>query len=429
MSPAIRLLALLAIVATVGSAYIWLNASDDDMATNIDRLHGKESYAPIPMREGALELRDSASCKECHPAIYAEWEASHHALAWVNPEPRRKELSDDFKNKDCIPCHAPRPMLEVGFGKRPLERGTRRDTGVDCFSCHKFENRIVGAGSLSPAAASAPCNPVTWEPFAEMTLCAPCHDQHKVHQNWKQSRFAVEGEGYRDCNDCHMPVADGPPTIGSARKSHKSHLFGGGNDPHTVRQAASLRIEPMLPSETRGASVARLSGREWTGPGHDEVPRGEGWFVIQVENTGAGHNFPDDERHRAGDLVLKFAPEGKLPDSGVRLARFRNPYRQEFELLNPFEGKGEEILEFDHEWNGSTITTAQLRLMPEHNPGRTIYYPKSTQLLAGESRFVWVRLPRQQAGRLIATLYYKKNPYLADDQAIVVKEITLDVDA
>jgi hypothetical protein len=54
---------------------------------------------------------------------------------------------------------------------------------------------------------------------------------------------------------------------------------------------------------------------------------GAGWS-IEVENVGAGHNYPTDERSRASDLFWR--PLGTTGvDDWRHLYRFRNPYRYE----------------------------------------------------------------------------------------------------
>ncbi|MEE9394893.1 MAG: multiheme c-type cytochrome [Planctomycetota bacterium] len=388
-----------------------------------------KGFGPPP--DGGFDtklLTTSDQCAACHPAIYAEWKSSHHEFAWLNPEPRRKGLSDNFKNKDCIPCHAPRPMLDVGFGARALERESRRDDGVNCFTCHGYRNAILTPNALTSAASEAPCQPVTWKPLAEMTLCAPCHDQHKVHQNWLQSRFAVKGEAYQDCNDCHMPVMPGPPTVGSERSTHRSHVFGGGHDPSILRTAAILRATLLEPGETVGAAIARFSTRTWRGKGSDQKAGAAARILIlQVENSGTGHNFPDDERHRAGDVVVRFFPEEQPGGERLRLTRFRNPYRHEFQK-NPFEGRAAEVLSNSLTWDGHPLTLSQLRLAPEHRPRRKVYYPDSTQLLSGESRFIWFELPFSGPGRVELKLLYKLNPHLLDDDAVLVSETKVYLD-
>jgi hypothetical protein len=37
---------------------------------------------------GHAALADSAQCRECHQALYDEWKASHHSMAYTNPEVR-----------------------------------------------------------------------------------------------------------------------------------------------------------------------------------------------------------------------------------------------------------------------------------------------------------------------------------------------------
>ena len=427
MSAPLRIMTGLIVLALALGVVIYLATAPEQQPTPDDV---KKDYPPIDIPSYFVEkkLTDSKQCQECHPLIYKEWEDSHHEFAWLNPEPRRKGLSDNFKNKDCIPCHAPRPMLEVGFGSRPLERESRRDDGVNCLTCHGYQVAVVTANPLTPAARNAPCQPVTWEPFKEMTLCAPCHDQHKVHQNWLQSRFAIKGDGYKDCNDCHMPVAEGPPTVGSSRKTHRSHVFGGGHDPSILRTAASMRATVLKPGESIGEAMRRFSTREWSGKGADKkAADGQRIVIIQVENDGTGHNFPDDERHRAGDLVARFYPEERPGGEKLRLTRFRNPYRQDF-TKNPFDGKAGTVLNNDLTWDDHDLSLSQLRLAPKYNPGRKVYYPDSTQLLAGESRFVWFEVPHSGAGRIELKLLYKLNPFMVDDDAVVVTETEVSLE-
>jgi hypothetical protein len=63
-------------------------------------------------------------------------------------------------------------------------------------------------------------------------------------------------------------------------------------------------------------------------------------LVLSLANTGAGHNFPTEERHRAVDLEYRFvgpdgpiAPAERAAPGGAagwsRAFRFRQPYRDE----------------------------------------------------------------------------------------------------
>ena len=220
----------------------------------------------------------SNQCRECHAQAWSEWHGSHHQIAFQNPEVRK--LSDDFRNKECQSCHLPRPVFEVGLGKRTLPRLTRPDEGVDCLTCH-----LAADGGLVSrrSAPKAPCRPRAEPAFAGVELCASCHNQHQTTDQFRASTFAATGH----CNDCHMTKAQG-------------HSFPGAHDPAMLRAAATFEI--------------RRAG--------DEVE-------VTVANRGAGHNFPTEERHRAVDVDVRFVAGDGSVGAWTRLFRFRQPYRDE----------------------------------------------------------------------------------------------------
>lgn len=241
---------------------------------------------PAPPRT----FNSSTECGECHREVFDEWQESWHSKAWTDPEVRA--LSNDFANTDCIDCHAPRPVFETGIGQRVLPRETRRAEGVDCIACHLLPDDRV-AGTID--APSAPCRPTITTALANVDFCAPCHNQHGTVDQWRASKYAQPGPGYQDCLACHMPYRDGDPSKG---RDHRMH---GGHDLELVRRAVALR-------------VARVEGRA----------------VVEVENVGAGHNYPTDERSRASDLFWR--PKGET--HWRHLYRFRNPYRFEVDQPN-----------------------------------------------------------------------------------------------
>lgn len=248
-------------------------------------------FEPAPEPAPARTFESSRQCAECHAEVYAEWERSWHAQSWTDPEVRAQ--SNDFQNADCIDCHAPRPILETGLGQRVLPRATRRVEGVDCITCHQMPDGRM-AGTLD--SDSAACRPRAARELLDPDFCAGCHDQHGTVQQWRASRFAVPGPDFKNCVDCHMPYRDGDPARG------REHVMHGGHDPALLRAAVELR----------GA-------------------RSDSGWTIEVENVGAGHNFPTDERSRASDLFWR--PLGS--DGAWRhLFRFRNPYRFEVGLVN-----------------------------------------------------------------------------------------------
>lgn len=233
----------------------------------------------------------SQACQECHAEVYAEWESSWHAKAWSDEDVRA--LSNDFQNTDCIDCHAPRPVFETGVGERVLPRSSRRNEGVDCISCHQLPDGRMAGTIERPDVA---CRPTQVRELSKAEHCAGCHDQHDTVKQWRATPFAENGVS---CVDCHMPYRDGDPNRG------RSHVCIGGHDLELVRSAVELR-------------------------GHRS---GEGW-AVEVENVGAGHHFPTDERSRAADVFWRPLPEGAEAGPGAwrHLYRFRSPYRYETDV-------------------------------------------------------------------------------------------------
>jgi nitrate/TMAO reductase-like tetraheme cytochrome c subunit len=228
----------------------------------------------------------AAQCRDCHAELFAEWHGSQHQLAFLNPEVRA--LSDDFRNENCAACHLPQPVATTGYGKNTLRRRTQPDEGISCLTCH-----LGVAGEILGRAArpGAPCAPVASAELVSVELCASCHNQHQTTDQWRASRFAAEGTA---CNDCHMPPVE-----------------RGGREGRAHRYPATRDLEVL-----RGA--ARLS-----------VTRDGDELLIALENHGAGHNFPTEERHRAVDLIVRFVDGGGTAGEWQPLYRFRQPYRDE----------------------------------------------------------------------------------------------------
>jgi len=241
----------------------------------------------------ARAFHSSSQCIECHPIPGAEWSDSWHARAWNDPDVRA--LSNDFANADCIDCHAPRPVFETGIGNRVLPRSANRAEGVGCLACHLLPAADGSSGGGVAGTIddpSAPCRPRALTDLARPELCAACHDQHQTVEQWRASRWAAEGV---DCLDCHMKFRDGDPSKG------RDHTMVGAHSIELVRSAVELR-------------AFREVGR----------------VVVEVENVGAGHHFPTDERSRAADVFWRpLAPEGEEPLAWRHLHRFRSPYRDE----------------------------------------------------------------------------------------------------
>jgi hypothetical protein len=257
-------------------------------------------FRPEPPPPLPRAFTSSQQCQSCHAEAFSEWSSSWHAQAWTDPEVRT--LSNDFANTDCIDCHAPRPVFETGVGQRVLPRSARRSEGVDCIACHllpesapEAKRGAIVAGTIDDD--SAPCRPAAVRDLGSPDYCASCHDQHKTVQQWKESKWAAQG---MNCVSCHMPYRGGDASRG------RDHTMHGGHDIELVKSAVVLR--------------GRREGDRW---------------IAEVENVGAGHSFPTDERSRAADVFWRpLQAEGGAPAAWRHAYRFRDPYRHEVDLVS-----------------------------------------------------------------------------------------------
>lgn len=301
-----------------------------------------------------VRWESAQQCKSCHEDVWQEWYGSHHQIAFTNPEV--KALSDDFRKEECMDCHLPRPLAITGFGKRTLPRRTHFDEGVSCISCHLGPDGGVVGRADRP---EVPCKPKRSDAFLAVDACASCHNQHFTTDQWRASSYAKLGV---DCSSCHMPEvqrvrADKSPRLG------RDHVFRGCHDLATLRKAAKFE--------------ARRDGNE---------------LVLQLTNSGAGHNFPTEERHRAVDMCYRFVTAAG-PGEWRRAWRFRMPYRDEMEPINPGNAPGE-----------------------------------NTQLPAGETKAVRVPIP-EGTSRIEVRLWYRLQPFAVDGDkySTVLEETTVEV--
>lgn len=389
-----RLLPMLLLIAAV--AFLVLHLSGGGSGEPWRPGSGAARFEDPPVRSAPIAMTSSEECRACHEDVYREWFESHHRIAYTNPEVQF--LSGGFQGEglDCLPCHLPRPVLETGLGVRVLERAVRHDEGVDCFACHHHPRSrvMVGAGPLGEGAASAPCQPEVHPAISSMDLCAPCHNQHKVHEEWRQSRFGPGNPEERDCNGCHMPEVLRTDAQGRTRRG-RSHRYPGAHDPDMLRSAATFEVR-------------KASDRD---------------VLVTIANSGAGHNFPADERHRAVDLHL-LASGDAGPRVDVRVFRFRNPYRQDFETVNPLpdlDSVYEDVLPLGAFGPGRVRIA---RIAPAFNPVREIWFERSTQIPAGESRSIRITLP-SGVDEVTLRLWYRLKPTATDGESVLLYEATL----
>lgn len=312
------------VLAAFGGTIAFLSSGSADQA----------AAAPHTRWESAQQ------CKSCHEDVFAEWLGSHHQIAFTNPEVRA--LSDDFRKEECMDCHLPRPLAVTGFGKRTLPRRTHFDEGVSCISCHLAADGGILARNDRP---EVPCKPRASEAFFAVEACASCHNQHGTTDQWRASHYQQQGT---DCSSCHMPAVTRTRKDGSTRLG-RGHVYPGGHDKSMLQKA-----------------------------GRFEVTRDGGDVVLSLTNVGAGHNYPTEERHRAVDMLYRFVtPTGT--GEWLRAWRFRQPYRDEMEPINPGNAPSE-----------------------------------NTQLPAGQTKAVRVPIPAEATG-VEARLWFRLTPFCGDD--------------
>jgi nitrate/TMAO reductase-like tetraheme cytochrome c subunit len=317
-----------------------------------------------------LAMESSQSCRECHSQQFDEWESSIHAKSFTDPLVLATNQSNNFRKEECIPCHAPAPVFEHGIGKleRVVERVTAREEGVDCLSCHRMGDRVVGPAAAAAGSSRAACRPMARAELASPALCAPCHNQHNTVDEWEASSYPNAGV---TCLDCHMQPVTRKTEDGTTRPG-RSHKFPGGHDREMLAKAFTLRTEVVDAAE---------GGKK---------------LVVHVSNSGAGHNFPADARHRALDLVVTLIqPDGvEVPpressrpynrERGTARRRFRNPYREE----------------------------------PERITNREQFGRENTQILAGETVTLEVPYDPDAVNAARVELIYKLTPIESDDEGV-----------
>jgi len=312
-----------------------------------DALGSSASAAAPDTPSGAAD-----SCLPCHAAVVEEWRASMHSQAFLDPQVRAPDQADDFRKTECLPCHAPLPVFMYGIepDTRVVERIERRHEGVDCLACHGLPDRSVAATRPGLQAA---CRPVLREDLGSQALCAPCHNQHGTHDEWRASPAFAEG---RTCIDCHMPRVLREGQEAGAPRSGRSHRTFGGRDREFALEG--LAVE------------------------HERTSDG---LLVRLVNRFAAHNLPTDSRNRALDLVVTL-----------------------------FDARGAELPHADAapRHPGGERGTARLRF---RNPYRASGDP-STQLPAGQTGSLLVPLPPEAASARIELLY-KLQPWIDDSLA------------
>lgn len=227
--------------------------------------------APIDTGGPPDRLR-AAACLGCHPAAHADWAVSRHGLAWRNAIFQREYR--DRPLEWCVHCHAPlvEQLTEVRGGG-----GALADEGVNCASCHLRAGRMV-------ARTRAPGSPHDTEvraDFGGAAYCAGCHQfNFPLIAPDPRGRGPGRVTGYtrHPMQDTVAQHARGPHADKECLSCHRgearSHRFPGGHDADMLARA--VRMETCRSGTT---------------------------LMVDLTNSGAGHNVPTGDLHR--HLVLR----------------------------------------------------------------------------------------------------------------------------
>lgn len=246
--------------------------------------------AAVPTEPGELvnPLASAQGCQNCHTfenatehaadplyAPFVGWQGSLMANAardpvfWAGVAIASQDEDTPGTTAECVRCHSPRAFLEGRGDSIAIDQLQPGDfEGVTCEACHRaFDDGetpagnalyaiddVVGAGGIVPRRG-----PWTYPgPFAPphawmqdsyigtSRLCGTCHDvstprervddagvsmgtpfnEQRTYSEWLGSDFAVAGDDFRSCQDCHMPAVADMPGCQDAVNTN-SHPEGG----------------------------------------------------------------------------------------------------------------------------------------------------------------------------------------------------------
>jgi HEAT repeat protein len=242
------------------------------------------------------DVMQSAYCKTCHPAEYAEHEQSTHGRAFTDEEVRLATAR--FSHQDCIICHTPRPIFETGVGMNPIRRHFDLEEGNTCMTCHWKPGQDYTAFHGGPE-----CKTAFAEGVGTVEACASCHRNHGTPYQWEKNPNG-KASG-RVCIDCHMKEVVRPVAVGGPVRPVRTHVF-----------PASRSVE----------QVARAYAYEAAVEGNS--------VVVRIKNKGAGHNFPTELKQRSVESLVVVRGQDGNEVARSRMV-FRDPYKRPYGLELP----------------------------------------------------------------------------------------------
>ena len=282
------------------------------------------SKAGIP-----TEALRASTCGACHRETYEEWKTSIHSQAWTDPYFQIDWKFDELQ-QICKNCHIPLDRQQehrvLGFNDaeklkpiladNPDFDASLQHEGVTCAGCHFRDGKILGAhGDLEaphPVEKLADANEIclhchvvqgaSWDTFFRYPPCGTAAEIEAGAGRWqgRSGEYTVRDASELGCVQCHMPAVERSLVDGGRVRQARRHLWRGGHDPATVKQALDIRF-----TETGDQAADRRA------------------FALDLTNVGAAHYLPTGtpDRHLTVRLRVLDAAGQTLAEENHSLKR------------------------------------------------------------------------------------------------------------
>jgi hypothetical protein len=286
---------------------------------------------PIDTSKSAMptDALRAGTCGACHNEIYEEWKTSIHSQAWTDPYFQIDWKFDELQ-QICKNCHIPldRQQEHKVLGFRDAEKwqpiladnpdfdAKLQHEGVTCAGCHFKGGKMLGThGDLDaphPVEKLADGNEICmnchvvqgarWDTFFHFPPCGTAAEIEAGAGRWqgRSGEMTVRSVSELGCVQCHMPLVERPLVEGGRVRQARRHLWRGGHDPATVKQALDIRFAEI------GADAANRRA-----------------FALTLTNVGAAHFLPTGtpDRHLTVRLRVLDRDGQTLEDENHSLKR------------------------------------------------------------------------------------------------------------
>ncbi|HSK47924.1 MAG TPA: multiheme c-type cytochrome [Coriobacteriia bacterium] len=251
------------------------------------------------------QFAPSAGCG-CHSDRIAEWSASLHAQALVDPvflvklDQAQKETNGEV-GAFCLKCHGPVATMTGEIGKTMTFASAE---AVACTFCHQVVglkgrpgnvSHLVEADGTRRAQIEEPAAPhaaAYSSLHATAEICGGCHNVdhpangthlESTYREWSESPYADEGVVCQDCHMSHRPGEVGPaPGQACSTGPQRERIYRMSFIGATVAQGDAEGATALLKS----AAKLELAVPEIVAPGENASA------TVTITNVGAGHYLP-----------------------------------------------------------------------------------------------------------------------------------------